>query len=275
MVYSLLFVLLLQPQTGSLPRLYEENLARVEAANGPDARETGQAALDFGILLLRVGQAEAATATLARAVKILGSDEARELHGRALLSAGQPEQARAVFTQLSGSSDHKFAAAAFTLLAEASEDRGAACALYRKANSLEETSARLNALGLCERDLGQLPASLSHFRRALVLDEKATGPQSAVTLNNLARTLMQSGSEVEAQALQYRSWRILDKTLGPRHTRTAVSASTLGDILQSRGKLLEARQFYSIALAIFQLRLGRDHPWTQAAQAALASTLRP
>jgi hypothetical protein len=62
----------------------------------------------------------------------------------------------------------------------------------------------------------------------------------------------------------------MQKTLGPRHVRTGLSASNLADILRARGRETEARGLYRRALAIFEEELGPGHPWTAEARAALA-----
>lgn len=267
MVTSLLLVLLWQPQTAALSPLYEAELARVEATNG----DVGKAAFDLGQFLLRQKNPQAALAPLAKAAKLLNTDIAREAHAQALLASKNTPEAEAAFTQLAESKDPKLAARALSALA----DLTGRCALHARAIALEESIPRLNDLGLCEREQGKTAQAIKQFRRALSLDSQGKHPETAVTLNNLASALLDTGASTEAEPHQRRAWRILDTTLGPRHTRTALSASNLADILVSRGKTTEARRFYSLAYEVFNTRLGPDHPWTLEAKAALTSAPRP
>lgn len=275
MVFSLVCLLLFQPDTASLGKLYELELARVEAKHGAVAEETGRAALDLGLFLLRQEKPEAAVTALERAMKILMSDAAREAYAQALLGQKRVGEAEAQFRELTKSADRLMAARAFTVLGDLSRDRAAACPLYEGAVALEVSIGRLNDLGLCRREQGEARQAILLFRRALAMDRSGKNPESAVTLNNLASALLESGVGAEAESLQRRALRILEETLGPRHTRTAVSASNLGDILKARGKGVEARRYYEFALKVFTLRLGTEHEWTREAQAALLSASRP
>jgi len=271
MVTSLLFVLLWQPQTAALGPLYQAELARVESQFGPDSTAAATAAYDLGQFLFRQGNPQAAVAPLAKAAKILDTDIAREAHAQALLASKNAPDAEAAFTLLAESKDAKVAARALTALADLTGN----CPLYARALALEETIPRLNDLGLCEREQGNAVQAIARFRRALSLDPQGKNPETAVTLNNLASALLDTGVGAEAEVHQRRAWRILDATLGPRHTRTALSASNLADILVTRGKTSEARRFFSLAYEVFNTRLGPDHPWTLEAKAALASAPRP
>ena len=97
-------------------------------------------------------------------------------------------------------------------------------------------------------------------------------PEVGTTLNNLGSELLTKGRLVEAEAVQRRSLAILEGTLGPRHVRTGLSASNLGDILQAAGK--PAGEVYERAWTIFNAQLGARHPWTEEAAAAAASAER-
>ncbi len=275
MVFSLVCLLLFQPEAASLGKLYEQELARVELKFGPVAAETGRAALDLGLFLLRQGKPDAAALALERALKILGSGAAREAYAQALLGQKRVGEAEAQFREVAKSEERGMAARAFTVLADLSSDRAAACPLYKRALALELSIGRLNDLGLCEREQGRQKEAIVQFRRALAIDKNGKNPETAVTLNNLASALLDSGAGAEAELHQRRALRILDATLGPRHTRTALSASNLGDILKARGKAAEARRYYEVALQVFTLRLGPEHEWTRDAQAAVLSTSRP
>ncbi len=57
-----------------------------------------------------------------------------------------------------------------------------------------------------------------------------------------------------------RSLAIDEKALGPDHTSVAIDVNNLGSVLQDQGDLEGARRCAGRALAIFESRLGKDHP---------------
>lgn len=274
MVFSVLMLAALQPQASALATLYEKELARVEAVHGAMASETGNAARDLGLFLLRQGNPGAIPA-LQRALGILNDTVTRESLAQALVMAKRGAEAMPLYQALSESKDPKVAARALTALGDLQEQRSAACALYEKAIGMDPSIPRLNDLGLCLRESGKLKAAILQFRRALTLDANSKSPDTAVTLNNLASALLEAKQTAEAELHQRRAFALLVKHLGPNQPRTALSESNLADILRARGKMAEARRHYHQALRVFSQQLGPTHPWTREAQEALESTPRP
>jgi tetratricopeptide (TPR) repeat protein len=118
-------------------------------------------------------------------------------------------------------------------------------------------------------------ASLS--RRALAIREKALGPDhpdTAVSLNILARHFREQGDLAKARPLFERALVISEKAHGPDHSDTAVCLSSLAWLLQSQGDLAEAQPLFERTLAIDEKVLGPDHPTTATSLGNLARLLR-
>ena len=58
--------------------------------------------------------------------------------------------------------------------------------------------------------------------------------------------------------------------LGEEHPLTATSLNNLGLLLYAQGEYESARPYYERALAIFEERLGANHPHTQTVRGNLA-----
>ncbi|MDX1984766.1 MAG: tetratricopeptide repeat protein [Bryobacteraceae bacterium] len=149
-----------------------------------------------------------------------------------------------------------------------------AIAIYRKALSLQEKATGPNDAKVAVRlnDVALLTREEALFRRALAIQEKVYGPRHpevATTLNNLASLLLETNRLVEAEAAARRALSILDATLGPRNVRTGVGASNLADVLMARRRLVAARGLYQRAMLIFEEALGAQHPWTREAKEAV------
>lgn len=146
-------------------------------------------------------------------------------------------------------------------------------ALYRKALALEEKASGPDSAKTAVRlnDVALITRDEAMFRRALAIQTKAYGPRHpevATTLNNLASLLLEKNRAPEAEPLARRALSILEATLGKRNPRTGVAASNLADTLAALGRRTEALALYRQAHAIFLEALGPDHPWTQDALAA-------
>lgn len=151
-----------------------------------------------------------------------------------------------------------------------------ALTLYRKALALEEKASGAMSPKVAVRlnDVALLSREEVLFRRALAIQEKALGPthpEAATTMNNLASLLMEKGRVDEAEAMARRAHRVLETSLGRRNVRTAVSASNLADILRARGREAAAVTLYRQALEVFEQSLGAGHAWTREAREALSS----
>ena len=113
--------------------------------------------------------------------------------------------------------------------------------------------------------LGAYTAARPLFERALAIREKALGPEhpdTATSLNNLARVLQAQGDLAGARPLFERALAIREKALGPEHPDTSRSLNNLARLLQAQGDLAGARPRYERALAIREKALGPEHPDT-------------
>ena len=103
------------------------------------------------------------------------------------------------------------------------------------------------------------------YKQALAIHEKALGPDhpdTATSLNNLAKLYESQGKYAEAVPLCKRSLAIHEKVLGPDHPDTATSLNSLAKLYESQGKYAEAEPLLKRSLAIHETALGPDHPST-------------
>jgi Tfp pilus assembly protein PilF len=115
------------------------------------------------------------------------------------------------------------------------------------------------------------------FRDALARCEKALGPEhpdTARSLNYLARLLQGQGDLAGARPLFERALAICEKALGLEHPNTATSLNNLAHLLQDQGDLAGARPLLERALAICEKTLGSEHPDTAANLNNLARLLQ-
>jgi class 3 adenylate cyclase/tetratricopeptide (TPR) repeat protein len=113
--------------------------------------------------------------------------------------------------------------------------------------------------------------------RALAIREKALGPEhpeTATSLNTLARLLRDQGDYTGARPLIERALAIRQKVLGAEHADTATSLNTLASLLAAQGDLSGARPLMERALAIREKALGPEHPHTAWSLNHLALLLR-
>ncbi len=155
--------------------------------------------------------------------------------------------------------------------------REAATAFEKCATLRPNESIVLNNWGLSLLSAGDYTEAEPLLRRALVIREKALGPDhpdTATALNNLAGLLESKGDYAGAEPLYHRSLAIAEKALGPDHPNTATSLNNLAALLKSKGDYAEAEPLYRRALAIWEKALGPDHPDTATSLNNLAALLR-
>jgi len=126
-----------------------------------------------------------------------------------------------------------------------------------------EDPAVLNDLGLSWETAGAPGKAEPLYRRALAINEKASGPDHpdvATNLNNLAELLQAKGDYTAAEPLFRRALAINEKALGPDHPTVATGLNNLASLLQAKGDDTAAEPLYRRALAIDEKALGPDHP---------------
>jgi tetratricopeptide (TPR) repeat protein len=118
--------------------------------------------------------------------------------------------------------------------------------------------------------------AMAVVRDVLAICEKVLGPEhpdTATSLNSLARVLQVQGDLAGARPLHERALAIREKVLGPEHPDTATSLNNLARVLQVQGDLAGAGSLHERALAIREKVLGPEHPLTAQSLNNLASLL--
>jgi len=251
-----------QGDYGAARPLYEQTLAIVEQALGPEHPGTAASLNNLALLLQAQGDYGAA----------------RPLY----------EQTLAIVEQALGP-EHPGTAASLSnlaLLLQAQGDYGAARPLYERALAIVEqalgpehpgTAASLSNLALLLQTQGDYGAARPLFERALTIRERVLGPEhpnTATTLINLAALLRMQGDYDAARPLFEHALAIVEHTLGPEHPNTATSLSNLALLLQVQGDYGAARPLFERALTIRERVLGPEHPDTATTLNNLAALLQ-
>ena len=135
----------------------------------------------------------------------------------------------------------------------------------------------LNAVGLRWHDLAEWSRAEPLFRRALEIDEAASGPDHpsvATALNNLAELLRATNRLAEAEPLYRRALEIYEAAYGPDHPNVATGLNSLAFLLKDTNRLAEAEPLMRRALEIYEATLGPDHPRFAAGLSNLAGLLK-
>jgi tetratricopeptide (TPR) repeat protein len=114
------------------------------------------------------------------------------------------------------------------------------------------------------------------LERALSIRETRLGPDhpdTAWSLNNLARVLHDQGDLPAARTLHERALSSFEARLGANHPDTARSLNNLANVLHDQGDLSAARTLHERALSIRETRLGPEHPDTALSLNSLAIVL--
>ncbi len=101
------------------------------------------------------------------------------------------------------------------------------------------------------------------MRRALVISEKAYGPDHpvvATALSYLAQLLQATNRLAEAEPLMRRALAIDEKAHGPDHPDVATTLGNLAQLLKATNRLAEAEPLMRRALAIDEKAYGPEHP---------------
>lgn len=121
----------------------------------------------------------------------------------------------------------------------------------------------LNVIGLALSERARFTSAEPLYRRALVIFEKAFGPEHpevAIVLNNLAQLLQDTNRLVEAEPLMRRALGIDEKSYGPEHPNVARDLSNLAQLLKATNRLGEAEPLMRRALSIDEKSYGSEHP---------------
>ena len=122
----------------------------------------------------------------------------------------------------------------------------------------------LNSTGVVYLNLGERDKAEDHFKRALALREKATGPGAgralAGTLLDLGVLADERGQYEQARAYYQRALQLWERELGPDHPNVSSIANNLGVLAWEHGDYAEAEQHYKRALKISIDAFGNEHP---------------
>ncbi len=132
--------------------------------------------------------------------------------------------------------------------------------------------AALNNLGTVCRYQHKWPAAEQYYTQALAVRRAALGehPDTAQSLDNLARLYTATGQLSNAAPLLAAALAMRMQTLGSNHPDVAESLMSMAAVADQRGMLTNAEALYLDALALRTRVLGADHTDTCATRAALA-----
>jgi tetratricopeptide (TPR) repeat protein len=112
---------------------------------------------------------------------------------------------------------------------------------------------------------GQYKDAEPLIQRELAIRERVSGPDhpdTAKSLNNVARICVSQGQYKDAESLYRRALEINEKALGPDHLDTAKSLNNLATLYHRKGQYREAEPLCRRALEINERVLGLQHPST-------------
>ncbi len=142
----------------------------------------------------------------------------------------------------------------------------AAARIDRKFDGQPEVEAAIrDAMGKTYEDLAQYAESEKQLERALDLERKVWGPESATTLNtlnHLGRTLWHEGKYKEAGALFGPALEIERRVLGPEHPDTLYCMNNLANVFRAEDDNGKAQPLYEETLKIRRRVLGPENPQT-------------
>jgi eukaryotic-like serine/threonine-protein kinase len=135
----------------------------------------------------------------------------------------------------------------------------------RRLEQIGEAATALAAdegIGLVYEEQGKLAESLEVKQRVLAAREKLYGadhPDVAISLNNMASTLMLMGRSEEALAAMQRVLSIRERANGPEHLETGQALHNMGELLRHLGRYAEALDHHRRARAIFERDSGPEN----------------
>ena len=143
--------------------------------------------------------------------------------------------------------------------------RPAAEAAFKRAGSPPTVEIKLlTSYGDVLMGQGKLADAQAHYERALVINDKALGPDdhrfAGSILNNLGIAQQQQGAVAESVKTYHRALAIDEEVLGPDHPLLAMVLTNIGVGMAEAGDYDGGRLFDLRALAILEKALGPDHP---------------
>ena len=130
-------------------------------------------------------------------------------------------------------------------------------------DEIQRTARLTHAVSAFLYKMGLYTSALPFARQALVIKVDTLGenhPDSAASLNNLARIGSELGQYREAAILHQRALEVEESTLDPNDPRIASSLNNLAAVYIKQGKHAKALPLLQRALTISEAALGSDHP---------------
>jgi serine/threonine protein kinase/tetratricopeptide (TPR) repeat protein len=275
--------------------------AVLEAALGPDDRETLKTRNNLALAYRSVGRTSEAialhAATLKRQEAKLGADDPSTLKSRnnlalAYSSAGRLPEAVALYEATLKSMertlgpDHHDTLAAGRNLAIAYWSAGRQTeAIGMFESLLAKTEAKLGPdhpetldsrsnLAAAFQEVGRLSEAIALNQATLKRREADLGADHADTLasrNNLATTLLHAGRVSEAIELFQSTLERKEATMGADHPDTLLCRNNLANAYLEAGRLSEATALHEATLKVREAKRGPDHPDTLQSRINLAA----
>ena len=141
-----------------------------------------------------------------------------------------------------------------------------------------ELEAKLErSLGAIDAQRDQIDSAVAHFERAVVLAERARGPESralAHALESLGMAVTTQGHGERAIGIHRRALAIAERAYGPDHPAIARMLNTLGNAYDAAGDEVRAEPLDRRALQVREAALGPVHPDISTTLADLARVVR-
>lgn len=258
---------------GLLP-LFAEAVNEREKALGPWDAKVARSLKAQGLFLNAIGDLQAATAPLQRAVEIDRRNNDRDLFGveeslaQTFELTGNRRQAFELFQQAAAGADLEVAARSYASMgaldpARASDYYAKAVAAQEKVSGAEHprVAMLLNRLAQALEEKQNFPEAETLLRRALAIQRKALGlaPDTATTLINLGSLLQSVQRTQEAERAEREAIGILEQKR-PQSVELATAYTNLADLLSPRKDFAPAAQLLRQAIAIDESVYGADDP---------------
>jgi tetratricopeptide (TPR) repeat protein len=129
-------------------------------------------------------------------------------------------------------------------------------------------AARLNNLGNLYLETGRYSEAEQQFREAIAMGDALLGPEHPDVcdwIGNLANVLRDTGRHGEAEPLYRNAIVNLTKIVGGEHSRVAFMRQHFAELYLLMGRLEEALDEASAAVAVHRAAYGPHHRWTKSA----------
>jgi len=258
----------------SLAPLFAQAVSQREKALGAWDAKVARSLKAQGLFLKTMGDLQAATGPLRRAVEIdrRNNDSdlfaAEEALAQTFELAGNRPQAFELFQQAAAGADLQVAARSYASLAAL--DSARAAEYYAKAIAAQEkisgpehprVAVLLNRLAQALEEKRNFQEAEALLRRALGIQRKTLGPspEAATTLINLGSLLQNLQRADEAERLEREAIAILEQKR-PQSVELSAAYTNLADLLSPRKDFAPAAELLRRAVAIDEAIYGTDDP---------------